>query len=242
VSPVRSLGFDPGAGFCFDNEAPRHQHWLDPFEIAERPVNVAELEAFIRDGGYRTASLWLSEGFEWVCSNAIEAPLYMEWKDRRLLTFGLHGKRVPDPVEPACHLSYYEADAIARFLGARLPTEAEWEIATAGKPVSGHLLGEEFGGGVLHPWAPDLDAPSRQLFGDVWEWTASSYEPYPGFVPASGALAEYNGKFMVNQRVLRGGSCLTPARHIRPTYRNFWHPDTRFQMSGLRLARSLKGG
>jgi ergothioneine biosynthesis protein EgtB len=235
------IGRDEREGFCFDNEAPRHKAWLPPFELADRLVSVAELSAFLRDGGYHTASLWLSEGFDFVRTSGITAPLYMALQDGVLVTFGLHGVRVPDPDEPVCHLSYYEADALARYLGARLPTEAEWEVFAAAEPAGEPVMGHFVESGILHPLAPHTTASAahacRQLFGDVWEWTASSYEPYPGFRAAPGALAEYNGKFMVNQRVLRGGSCLTPARHVRASYRNFWHPDTRFQMTGLRLAR-----
>jgi ergothioneine biosynthesis protein EgtB len=225
------LGCDRSAGFCFDHEAPRHKRWLERFELADRLVTVRELKAFMRDGGYRTPSLWLSEGFDFVQQHAIEAPLYVREQDGDLVAFGLHGERVLRDDEPVSHVSYYEADAIARYLGARLPTEAEWEHAALDRAVEGHFVES----GVLHPLPASSQA--MQFFGEVWQWTASSYEPYPGFEPTAGALAEYNGKFMVNQRVLRGGSCLTPARHVRPSYRNFWHPDTRFQMTGVRLAR-----
>jgi len=221
----------PDAGFAFDNERPRHKRWLDPFELADRCVSVAEVRDFVRDGGYRTASLWLSEGWDQAQAQGWTTPAY--WDDDGNL-FGLDGVRTPSPAEPAAFLSYYEADAIARWMDARLPTEAEWELAARGRPVSG-------------PYVDDRDPMTSALrprggqrgdwYGDVWQWTASSYEAYPGFAPAAGALGEYNGKFMVNQRVLRGGSCFTPVGHVRPSYRNFWHADTRFQVTGLRVAR-----
>jgi ergothioneine biosynthesis protein EgtB len=205
-------------GFAFDNERPRHKLWLEPFELADRCVTVGEVKQFRDDGGYRTPSLWLSDGWDAVQQHGWTAPAY--WLDDGTI-FGLDGVRVPDDDEPAAFLSYYEADAIARWMGARLPTEAEWERAAPPR------LGTQ----IDDPRA----APLRP--GDVWEWTASSYEAYPGYAPAADALGEYNGKFMVNQRVLRGGSCFTPVGHLRTTYRNFWHPDTRFQMTGLRIAR-----
>ena len=247
--PVRFIPFDgglgemgapPGPGFAFDNEQPRHKRWLEPFALADRLVTVRELKAFIDDGGYRKASLWLSEGFDFVREHAIGAPLHARYEDGRLETFTLAGCRAPSDDEPAAHLSYYEADALARFLGARLPTEAEWERAAPPGPVQGNFAED----GVLHPLPGRREeeggsAGVRQLFGDTWEWTSSSYEPYPGYRAPSGALGEYNGKFMVSQVVLRGGSCLTPRRHVRASYRNFWHPQTRFQMTGVRLARGV---
>jgi ergothioneine biosynthesis protein EgtB len=244
------IGFSdqPGAecGFCFDCELPRHKLWLEPFELAEGLVSIAALKAFMHDGGYRTPSLWLSEGFDFVSAQAISAPLYMRERDGVLTAFSLRGPRVPSDDEPVCHVSYYEADALARYLGARLPSEAEWELGARDVAV----LGSFVECGHLHPararsdTAPALRGGARshglqQVYGEVWQWTRSSYEPYPGFVPLAGAIGEYNGKFMVNQRVLRGGSCLTPARHLRASYRNFWYPDTRFQMTGLRLARDV---
>jgi len=257
--PMRFVGFEGGLhaigasgteSFAFDNEGPRHKEWVEPFELGDRLVTVGELKAFIREGGYDTASLWLSEGFELIRTQGIKAPLYATLEDGQLQTFTLAGPRIAADDEPATHLSYYEADAIARFLGARLPTETEWEIAASNDPVGGTFLDDM----TLRP-APvqatsasaepversALHAPpsprARQLFGDAWEWTRSSYEPYAGYRAPPGALGEYNGKFMVNQRVLRGGSCLTPRRHIRASYRNFWPAPTRFQMTGLRLAR-----
>jgi ergothioneine biosynthesis protein EgtB len=210
------LGAGPD-GFAFDNERPRHRVWLEPFELASRCVTAGEVRAFIADGGYRTASLWLSDGWDAVQQHGWHAPGY--WHDDGH-AFGLDGLRPLADDEPAAFVSYYEADAIARWLGARLPTEAEWERAAPPRTT---------------PLADPATSALRP--GDVWEWTASSYEAYPGYAPAAGALGEYNGKFMVNQRVLRGGSCFTPVGHVRPTYRNFWPPDTRFQVTGLRLAR-----
>jgi ergothioneine biosynthesis protein EgtB len=230
---VHAIGSDPRAGFCFDNESSVHKVWVEPFELADRLVTHGELKAFMREGGYSTPSLWLSDGLDFIREHAISAPLYVDDRDGELYAYGLHGTRVLEDDEPVCHLSYYEADALARYLGARLPTEVEWEIAAQNAPTSGHFVES----GLLHPCAAPRGAAIAQLFGDVWEWTASSYEPYPGFAVTEGALGEYNGKFMINQRVLRGGSCLTPGRHIRASYRNFWHPATRFQMTGLRLAR-----
>ncbi len=233
-----TIGRDPEAsGFTFDNEGPRHKVWLEPFELATRPVTVGEVRAFIAEGGYRTPALWLSAGWDLVCADGLDAPLYTELADGALRTFTLHGWRSPADDEPASHLSYYEADAIARFLGGRLPSEAEWELAAAtDDPHDGHLLDAS---SPLHPRA-DHAAGMRQLFGDVWEWTRSAYAPYPSFAPGPGAIGEYNGKFMVGQQVLRGGSCLTPRGHMRASYRNFWPPQTRFQMSGLRLARDRR--
>ena len=234
-----TVGAATDAPFAFDNERPRHREWIEPFALADRLVTIRELKAFLRDGGYRTRSLWLSEGFDFIQRNAVSAPLYCVYEDAELRVFSLEGPRVPTDDEPAVHVSYYEADAIARFLGARLPTEAEWEIAAAQAPVRGNFVDD----GVLRT-VPVVSASEGargvyQLFGDAWEWTRSSYEPYPGYKAPEGAIGEYNGKFMVNQRVLRGGSCFTPRRHVRPSYRNFWHPHTRFQMSGVRLAREL---
>ena len=204
-----------GEGFCFDNEAPRHQRLLHPFALSDRLVNWGQVQAFCRDGGYRTASLWLSDGWDCVITSGCERPRPVVERDGTWEVFGVRGLRPCDPDAPATGLSYYEADAIARWLGARLPDEAEWEHAAgSGQPL-------------------------LQLFDHAWQWTRSDYAPYPGFAPAAGAVGEYNGKFMVNQRVLRGSSAFTPPGHARLTYRNFWHPPTRFQMTGLRLARDL---
>ena len=229
------IGAPASAPFVFDNERPRHRVWLEPFTLSTRLVTVEEMKAFIDADGYRTPSLWLSDGYDWVRAHGVEAPLYWHLGDV-LRVFGLDGLRQPDKGEPVAHVSYYEADAVARFLGARLPTEQEWEAASASAPTSGNF--RESGALRPLPAARPSDRLSS-MFGNAWEWTQSSYAPYPGYRPGAGALGEYNGKFMVNQHVLRGGSCLTPAGHVRPSYRNFWHPETRFQMTGIRLAKSL---
>jgi ergothioneine biosynthesis protein EgtB len=222
---VREIGHD-GTGFAFDNEQPRHRVFAAAFELADRLVTNGEFRSFIEDGGYRRAELWLSEGFELSRAQGWNAPLY--WRDGA--EFTLHGLRAIDPAEAVVHVSYFEADAYARWAGARLPTEAEWEIAAQGEPLAGNLLDS----GRLHP----AGGPSP-AFGDAWQWTASAYAPYPGFRAASGAVGEYNGKFMVNQYVLRGGSCATPASHLRASYRNFFPAAARWQFSGIRLARNI---
>ena len=220
-------------GFAFDNERPRHRVFLVPFELASTPVSVGELKAFIEGGGYSTPSLWLSEGWAHVRANSLIAPAYTELDGGRLRVFGLGGWEEPLDHEPARFLDFWEAEALARFLGGRLPTEMEWEHAASALPAD---VGN-FADGPLTPTA--CDEPGLvQLFGDVWEWTRSDYAPYPGFETPEGAIGEYNGKFMAQQFVLRGGSCLTPRGHVRASYRNFWPPATRFQMSGLRLART----
>jgi len=232
---LREIGHG-GDGFAFDNEQPRHKVWIEPFEIASMPVTHGELIDFIEDGGYRRPELWLYAGWDTVASRGWTAPMYWERRGSRWYTFTLHGMAPVERNTPACHLSFYEADALARWAGARLPTEAEWECAAEGVPVEGNFLES----GALHPLALREPAPQdtpAQMFGDVWEWTRSDYAPYPRFRPAPGAVGEYNGKFMCNQYVLRGGSCATPGSHIRPTYRNFFAADARWQFSGLRLAR-----
>jgi len=232
---LREIGHG-GDGFAFDNEQPRHKVWIEPFEIASMPVTHGELIDFIEDGGYRRPELWLYAGWDTVASRGWTAPMYWERRGSRWYTFTLHGMAPVERNTPACHLSFYEADALARWAGARLPTEAEWECAAEGVPVEGNFLES----GALHPLALREPAPRdtpAQMFGDVWEWTRSDYSPYPRFRPAPGAVGEYNGKFMCNQYVLRGGSCATPGSHIRPTYRNFFAADARWQFSGLRLAR-----
>ena len=222
---MRDIGHD-GEGFAFDNEQPRHRVFAAAFELADRLVTNGEFRGFIEDGGYRRAGLWLSEGWELAQARHWEAPLY--WRDKE--EFTLHGLRAVDPAQPVAHVSYFEADAYARWAGARLPTEVEWEIAAQGEPVAGNFLES----GRLHP------AGGRSAcFGDAWQWTASAYAPYPGFRAASGAVGEYNGKFMVNQYVLRGGSCATPASHLRASYRNFFPAAARWQFSGIRLARDI---
>ena len=223
------------AGFAFDNEGPRHRCFLDPFAIARRPITCGEYLAFMRDGGYARPELWLSDGWRMVESERWRAPLY--WQEPKdgagatgWIVYSLGGLRPVDADEVVAHVSYYEADAYARWAGARLPTEEEWEHAAASLPVSGHFADA----GRLHP-----AAAAAGMFGDVWQWTRSAYGGYPGYRVPDGPIGEYNGKFMSNQMVLRGGSCLTPAGHVRATYRNFFPPGARWQMSGIRLGRDL---
>jgi len=241
-----SIGHE-GAGFAFDNEGPRHRVFLETFEIASRLVTNEEYLAFMADGGYHRPELWLSDGWREVQAQGWRAPLYWrqgEERDGGWRVFTLGGERALDPAEPVCHISFYEADAYARWAGARLPTEAEWEIAAleSGASIDSIGAGNFLEDGLLHP-APapaPAEAEIAQLFGDVWEWTQSPYTPYPGYRPAAGALGEYNGKFMCNQIVLRGGSCATPRSHMRATYRNFFPPSARWQFMGLRLARDAR--
>lgn len=208
---IAEVGHD-GADFCFDNELPRHRQYLQPYSLASRLVTNGEYLRFVEDGGYGRPELWLSEGWDWVRANALAHPLYWESAITGWSEFTLAGQRLLDPERPLIHVSYFEADAYARWAGARLPTEAEWENAAAGYPL-------------------------RQTADEAWQWTQSSYSPYPGFRAPEGALGEYNGKFMVNQYVLRGGSSATPAGHTRTTYRNFFPASARWQFSGIRLAR-----
>ena len=215
----------PERGFAFDNERPRHEVIVRPFRLATRPISNGDVIEFIRDGGYRDPRWWLSDGWAAVNTEGWSAPLY--WRGDEL--YELAGVRPIDPAETACHLSYYEADAIARWRGGRLPTEAEWELAAQGVS-DGHFADDD----RLHPTAAGDGL--AQMFGDVWEWTATAYAPYPGFRPLAGALGEYNGKFMSGQVVLRGGSCLTPRGHVRASYRNFFPPAARWQMAGARIA------
>ncbi len=228
----------PGVGFGFDNEFPRHTVSLPSFAIADRPVTCGDWLAFMHDGGYQRPELWLSDGWALVQQERWNAPLYWSPADEgdpgvAWNIFTLGGDRPVDPAEPVCHVSYYEADAFAHWTGARLPTESEWEVVAAGEGGAGHFLDQA----RLHP-AP-LDGAERRFFGDVWEWTSSAYCPYPAFRAAPGAVGEYNGKFMVNQYVLRGGCCATPAGHVRATYRNFFPAAARWAFSGVRLARDL---
>jgi len=223
-----------GRSFHFDNESPRHRVFLQPFRIAVRPATCGEYLAFMDDRGYERPELWLSDGWKAVQTHHWTAPLYWEKSDGAWYQYTCSGMRKVEESEPVCHVSFYEAEAFARWAGARLLTEYEWEMAAAQSAVKGNLLES----GSFHPQpAAAADAtPLLQLFGDVWEWTASAYLPYPGFKPATGALGEYNGKFMSGQMVLRGGSCATPQSHIRATYRNFFQPEIRWQFSGIRLA------
>ncbi len=222
--------------FAFDSESPRHRTLLRPHALASRPVSNAEFAEFIADGGYDTATLWLSQGWARVQAEGWCGPLY--WDDAHADEFTLGGVRAIEPQAPVVHLSYYEADAFARWADARLPTEAEWEHAAAQRPVRGNFVDSDH----LHPVAGSATTDRgelMQMFGDVWEWTASAYTPYPGFRELPGALGEYNGKFMCGQFVLRGGSCATPRDHVRASYRNFFTPPDRWQFSGLRLAKDL---
>ena len=226
------IGHD-GDGFAYDNEGPLHDELIRPFKLADRCVTNAEWVAFIQDGGYSTPTLWLADGWATVKAQDWIAPLYWEEADGGFMQMSLLGFRPLDPAAPVSHVSYYEADAFARWAGYRLPSEFEWEVAAGGIPLKGRTLGASH----LRPMRAETGGPGlKQMFGDVWEWTASAYLPYPGFKAAPGAVGEYNGKFMCNQFVLRGGSCATPEGHIRKTYRNFFYPHQRWQFMGLRLA------
>jgi len=225
------IGADEQAGFFFDNETPRHRCYTASFRLADRLVSNDEFRDFIRADGYRRPTLWLSDGWQQVQTQRWQRPLY--WSEDLGSEFTLQGELALAPDAPVCHVSYYEADAFARWSGARLPTEAEWEWAAASAPIEGNLLESA----ALHPRAPGRGSGLRQLYGDVWEWTASAYLAYPGYRPWPEALGEYNGKFMANQFVLRGGSCATPRSHIRCTYRNFFYPASRWQFMGIRLAQ-----
>ncbi|MEM9606994.1 MAG: ergothioneine biosynthesis protein EgtB [Actinomycetota bacterium] len=230
---VVSVGRASGDGFSFDNEGPVHDVLLRPFRLADRLVTAGDWLEFMADGGYRRAELWLSDGWYTVNGEGWDAPLYWFRDGDDWWIHTLTGVRPVDPSEPVVHVSGYEADAFASWAGARLPTEHEWELATRDVSVEGNLLPADH----LHPVAAATDAPGvRQLFGDVWEWTASPYVAYPGFRAAAGAVGEYNGKFMSGQMVLRGGCAVTPGDHVRPTYRNFFPPSARWAFGGLRLA------
>ncbi len=226
-----------GEGFCFDNELPRHRVWIEAFGLAKRLVTCGEYAEFIADGGYARPELWLSAGWDAVKADGWRAPLYWTEADGEWTVFTLQGELGLEQIAraPVSQVSYYEADAYARWAGRRLPTEFEWETAVEGQPVEGNLLDS---GNLMPIPATDLvqDQGRAQHYGDCWVWTASAYLGYPGFRPLDGTLGEYNGKFMSGQMVLRGGSCVTPAAHIRATYRNFFSPETRWQFSGIRLA------
>jgi len=227
----------PGQGFCFDNEMPRHKVWLEPFGLADRLVTCGEFAEFIADGGYRRPELWLSAGWDAVKANGWQAPLYWNLADGEWRLFTLRGEQglAARRNAPVSQVSFFEADAYARWAGKRLPTEFEWETAAEGRAVEGNLLES----GLLETRCYGGDAKGEAKgFGDCWVWTASAYLGYPGFVPLGGALGEYNGKFMSGQMVLRGGSCVTSEAHIRSSYRNFFQPETRWQFSGIRLASS----
>lgn len=227
-----------GAGFGYDNEFPQHRELVPAFQIGSRPVTNGEYLAFMEDTGYQRPDLWLSDGLATVQDQGWNAPFYWEQHDGRWYEMTLGGLRELDPAQPVCHVSYYEAQAYARWAGARLPTEAEWEVAAANVPIAGNFVDHT----QFHPMALAPDAERGQLhqmFGDVWEWTQSAYLPYPGYQPLPGAVGEYNGKFMCNQMVMRGGACSTSLSHIRRTYRNFFYPDMRWQFMGIRLAKEV---
>ena len=226
-----------GLGFAYDNEGPRHRKFLESARLASRLVTNGEYLEFIEDSGYRRPELWMSDGWALLSSQGWEAPFYWEDREGEWWTFTLSGMRPLDPNEPVCHVNWYEADAFARWAGARLPQEEEWEVAAGVQPIQGNLMESE----RFHPGGDSSTGsnggPLSQLFGDVWEWTQTPYSPYPGYRPEEGAVGEYNGKFMVNQFVLRGGSCATSRSHLRHTYRNFFHPDKSWQFTGIRLAK-----
>jgi ergothioneine biosynthesis protein EgtB len=228
---IFEVGHD-GRGFAYDNEGPRHEELIRPFKLATRCVTGAEWIEFIEDGGYATPTLWLADGWNTVQSQDWQGPLYFEKAEGGYMQMSLLGFRPVDLAAPVTHVSYYEADAFARWAGYRLPTEFEWEVAASSVPLQGRTLGQ----GQLRAMPAKAGATLQQMFGDVWEWTGSAYLPYPGFKAAAGAVGEYNGKFMCNQFVLRGGSCVTPEGHVRRTYRNFFYPHQRWQFMGLRLA------
>ncbi len=243
ASPLRWVPVDggihavghAGADFRFDCEGPRHEVLLRPFELASRPVSCAEWLEFMAAGGYADAGLWLADGRAQVNAQGWQAPLYWEERDGVWYQMTLGGLQPLQAAAPVCHVSYFEADAYARWASARLPTEAEWEVAACGSPIEGNWMDS----GALRPLPATGSRALQQLYGDVWEWTGSAFLPYPGFRPDPGAIGEYNGKFMSGQFVLRGGSCASPQGHLRQSYRNFFQPWQRWQFSGLRLARDL---
>ncbi len=239
-----NIGHEKRDGFAFDNEEPRHPVWLEPYRVGSRLITHGEWAMFIADGGYSDHRWWLSAGWDWLRGNGIKAPLYWRGSTQEgWRSFTLHGEVPIDPHTPVTHISMYEADAYARWrsaqdrLALRLPTEAEWEHAAGSTGLGAPYAGNFVETGAMHPMPVAQSASEQpvQMFGDVWEWTASSYQAYPGYQPWAGAVGEYNGKFMINQYVLRGGSCATPRSHIRPSYRNFFPAETRWQFTGLRL-------
>ncbi|MGH8600216.1 MAG: ergothioneine biosynthesis protein EgtB [Burkholderiales bacterium] len=227
---VHEIGHD-GDGFAFDNETPRHPVLLQDYQLASRPVTNGEFMEFVRSGGYSDSRYWLSDGWALIQQRGWQAPLYWEGDNGGWSEMTLAGVRPLQPAEPVCHVSFYEADAYARWAGKRLPNEVELEVAAGAQPVDGNFVES----GLMHP-RPAQDADDRQWYGDVWEWTSSSYGPYPGFHALAGSLGEYNGKFMCNQMVLRGGCCVTPRSHMRASYRNFFYPADRWPFTGIRLA------
>lgn len=232
---IYKIGND-GHEFTYDNEHPRHRVFLEPFELSNRLISNGEYLEFMNDGGYKRSELWLDDGWATVNKEGWNSPLYWQKRDGKWLNYTLSGLRKVELSEPVTHISYYEADAFARWSDARLPTEAEWEVAAGDLPYKGNFVEEQH----FHPRPLQEDGEGlKQMYGDVWEWTKSSYEAYPGYKPLPGALGEYNGKFMCSQYVLRGGSCATSQTHIRKTYRNFFYPDARWQFNGIRLARTI---
>jgi len=230
---IARVGASEGSEFSYDCERPEHRVLVNDFQLASRPVANGEWLQFMEDGGYRRSELWLSDGWSWCQNEKWSAPLYWKNTDTSWQQMTLAGYGDIDLQEPVCHISFYEADAYARWAGCRLPTEFEWEVAA----IKAHITGNFIESGGWHPDRTLSTESIQQLYGDVWEWTQSSFLPYPGFKPEQGALGEYNGKFMMNQMVLRGGSCATPVQQIRPSYRNFFYPHHRWQFSGVRLAK-----
>ena len=228
---IHEVGHD-GNGFAFDNELPRHRTYLKPFRIASRLVTNAEYLGFMADGGYHHPELWLSDAWDHINANGWTAPLYWQREEDAWTVFTCQGRVPLNLNEPVCHVSFYEAEAYARWAGARLPTEFEWEVAANVAGIRGNFLES----GALHPNPARADTTLQQISGDVWEWTASPHIAFPGYRPHAGPIGEYNSKFMCNQMVLRGGSCATPQSHIRASYRNFFSPLARWQFSGIRMA------
>ncbi|MGB8320541.1 MAG: ergothioneine biosynthesis protein EgtB, partial [Ignavibacteriaceae bacterium] len=244
ISSIRWISFEngiykighSGKGFSYDNETPQHNEYVETFSLASRLITNAEYLKFIEDGGYSKPELWLSDGAAAVEKEKWIAPLYWENIEGEWWNFKLTGFKKVNPDEPVCHVSLYEADAFARWAGARLPTEAEWEVAASDSDVKGNFVENR----NFHPVPVSEESnKTAQIYGDVWEWTRSSYSPYPGYKTLPGALGEYNGKFMSGQMVLRGGSCATSNTHIRKTYRNFFPPNARWQYMGIRLAKDI---